>query len=84
MDIQEIARRCDANPNRLERVMRLLASHHIFTSPKKRWFANNRHSLALDTGKSAEELPRELSVQSCLSSPSRYPTVWKKIKIKLI
>jgi hypothetical protein len=62
MDIQDIALKCNTNPLRLERVLRLLVSHHIFTSPKKRWFANNCHSLALDIGKSAEELPRELFV----------------------
>jgi len=74
MDIQEIARKCDANPNRLERVMRLLVSHHIFTSPKKRWFANNRHSLALDTGKSAEELPRELNSEKYMG-PNTLPAL---------
>ncbi|KAH9465583.1 hypothetical protein Pst134EA_013465 [Puccinia striiformis f. sp. tritici] len=74
MDIQEISKKCDANPNRLERVMRLLVSHHIFTSPKKRWFANNRHSLALDTGKSAEELPRELNSEKYMG-PNTLPAL---------
>lgn len=62
LHINEIAEKCDANSNRLERILRLLVSHHIFTSPKRGWFANNRHSLALDTGKLAEELPKELCV----------------------
>ncbi|CAH7684260.1 S-adenosyl-L-methionine-dependent methyltransferase [Phakopsora pachyrhizi] len=68
LDVQEIARRCDANPNRIERIMRLLVSHHIFTSPSKGRFANNRHSLALDTGKPAEELTRELVSEKYMGS----------------
>lgn len=74
MDIHDISSKCDANPNRLERVMRLLVSHHIFTSPKKHWFANNRHSLALDTGKSVEELPRELNSEKYMG-PNTLPAL---------
>ncbi|MBW0462092.1 hypothetical protein O181_001807 [Austropuccinia psidii MF-1] len=74
LDIKEIASRCDANPDRLQRIMRLLVSHHIFTSPKKGRFANNRHSLALDTGKPFQDLPRELNSEKYMG-PNTLPAL---------
>ena len=38
------------------RLLRLLATNHIFTEASPDVFANNRLSSALDTGKSVEEL----------------------------
>lgn len=74
LHINQIAEKCDANSNRLERILRLLVSHHIFTSPKRGWFANNRHSLALDTGKLAEELPKELNSEKYMG-PNTLPAL---------
>ncbi|KAH9813869.1 S-adenosyl-L-methionine-dependent methyltransferase [Melampsora americana] len=74
LHINQIAEKCDANSNRLERILRLLVSHHIFTSPKRGWFANNRHSLALDTGKVAEELPKELNSEKYMG-PNTLPAL---------
>ncbi|KAH9813204.1 S-adenosyl-L-methionine-dependent methyltransferase [Melampsora americana] len=71
---QSDCRKCDANSQRLERILRLLVSHHIFTSPKRGWFANNRHSLALDTGKVAEELPKELNSEKYMG-PNTLPAL---------
>ncbi len=38
------------------RILRLLATNHIFTEVSPDVFANNRLSSVLDTGKSVEEL----------------------------
>jgi hypothetical protein len=42
------------------RILRLLATNHIFTEVSPDVFANNRLSSALDTGKSVEELLEKL------------------------
>jgi hypothetical protein len=47
------------------RILRLLATNHIFAEVSPDVFANNRLSSALDTGKSVEELLAKL-VQSFL------------------
>ena len=43
------------------RILRLLATNHIFIEVSPDVFANNRLSSALDTGKSVEELLARLS-----------------------
>ena len=40
----------------LARILRLLATHHIFDEIAPNVFANNRHSAVLDTAKSINEL----------------------------
>ena len=42
------------------RILRLLATNHIFAEVSPDVFANNRLSSALDTGKSVEELLAKL------------------------
>ncbi|KDQ64437.1 hypothetical protein JAAARDRAFT_201773 [Jaapia argillacea MUCL 33604] len=49
--IREIAAYSGLEPNRLGRILRLLATHHIFQEVKPDVFANNRISSYLDTGK---------------------------------
>jgi hypothetical protein len=46
----------------LARVLRLLATNHIFTEVSPDVFANNRLSSVLDTGKSVEELLARLAL----------------------
>ncbi|KAF9449490.1 S-adenosyl-L-methionine-dependent methyltransferase [Macrolepiota fuliginosa MF-IS2] len=48
--IDEIARRCQANSEKLGRCLRLLAAHHIFREVHPNVFALNRISSLLDTG----------------------------------
>ncbi len=50
------------------RVLRLLATNHIFTEVSPDVFANNRLSSVLDTGKSVEELLARLVLNLVVSS----------------
>ncbi|KAJ7058337.1 S-adenosyl-L-methionine-dependent methyltransferase [Mycena amicta] len=52
----DIAARCNTDGALLARILRLLASHHIFTEVAPDTFANNRISSALDKGKPYQEL----------------------------
>ncbi|KAH9994291.1 S-adenosyl-L-methionine-dependent methyltransferase [Russula vinacea] len=54
--VLEIAQPTKVHPVKLARVLRLLATSHIFKEVSPDVFANNRLSSALDTGKSVEEL----------------------------
>ncbi|KAF8467041.1 S-adenosyl-L-methionine-dependent methyltransferase [Russula ochroleuca] len=54
--VLEIAQPTKVHPGRLARVLRLLATNHIFKEVSPDVFANNRLSSALDTRKSVEEL----------------------------
>ena len=49
-------RRHVSNISLLARILRLLATHHIFEEVAPNIFANNSLSLVLDTGKSVQEL----------------------------
>ncbi|KAH9024027.1 S-adenosyl-L-methionine-dependent methyltransferase [Lactarius deliciosus] len=52
----EIARPTGVHPAKLSRVLRLLATNHIFIEVSPDVFANNRLSTVLDTGKPVDEL----------------------------
>ncbi|KAI0278948.1 S-adenosyl-L-methionine-dependent methyltransferase [Russula aff. rugulosa BPL654] len=54
--ISKIAKPTKVHPGKLARLLRLLATNHIFKEVSSDVFANNRLSSALDTGKSVEEL----------------------------
>ncbi|KAF8259745.1 S-adenosyl-L-methionine-dependent methyltransferase [Lactarius quietus] len=53
---REIAKPTGVQPGKLSRVLRLLATNHIFLEVSPDVFANNRLSTVLDTGKPVEEL----------------------------
>jgi len=53
---REIAKPTGVHPAKLSRVLRLLATNHIFIEVSPDVFSNNRLSTVLDTGKSVEEL----------------------------
>jgi hypothetical protein len=50
------------------RILRLLATNHIFIEVSPDVFANNRLSSVLDTGKSVEELLERLALSPMVSS----------------
>ncbi|KAH9012303.1 S-adenosyl-L-methionine-dependent methyltransferase [Lactarius hengduanensis] len=52
----EIAKPTSVHPAKLSRVLRLLATNHIFIEVSPDVFANNRLSTVLDTGKPVDEL----------------------------
>ncbi|KAH9993413.1 O-methyltransferase [Russula vinacea] len=54
--VLEIAQPTKVHPGKLARVLRLLATNHVFKEVSPDVFANNRLSSFLDTGKSVEEL----------------------------
>ncbi|ETW80891.1 hypothetical protein HETIRDRAFT_154964 [Heterobasidion irregulare TC 32-1] len=54
--VNDIAERNGMNAARIGRVLRLLATHHIFREVTPDVFTNNRVSSLLDTGKPVEEL----------------------------
>ncbi|KAJ6472494.1 O-methyltransferase [Mycena sanguinolenta] len=56
MSVKDIAGRSNVDSNLLARILRLLATHHIFREVSKDVFANNRISSTLDKGKSVDEL----------------------------
>ncbi|KAF7321194.1 S-adenosyl-L-methionine-dependent methyltransferase [Mycena chlorophos] len=56
LHVNDIAQFSGGDPQVLARVLRLLASHHIFREVSLDVFANNRVSAALDKGKSVQDL----------------------------
>ncbi|KAF7373971.1 hypothetical protein MSAN_00609600 [Mycena sanguinolenta] len=56
MHVDEIAAKSQLDSARLARIMRLLATHYIYREVRPDIFANNRLTVALDTGKSVAEL----------------------------
>ncbi|THH26378.1 hypothetical protein EUX98_g7811 [Antrodiella citrinella] len=57
LHVEEIARLAFISANRLSRILRLLASEHIFAEVEPDVFANNRISSVIDTEKTLEEIP---------------------------
>jgi len=56
LHVDDIAAKSDQNALKLNHVMRLLATHHIFREVTPNTFANNRISSAFDTGKSIKNI----------------------------
>ncbi|KAK0450342.1 S-adenosyl-L-methionine-dependent methyltransferase [Desarmillaria tabescens] len=56
LHIRKIAALCCTSPGKLARILRLLATEHIFKEVTPDVFANNRISSLLDTGKSVDKL----------------------------
>ncbi|KAJ7196313.1 O-methyltransferase [Mycena haematopus] len=56
MSVKDIAARNNVNPKLLARILRLLATHHIFREVSTDVFANNRISSLLDKGKPVDVL----------------------------
>ncbi|KAI0341312.1 O-methyltransferase [Trametopsis cervina] len=54
LHVRDIAAPSKVNPEKLARVLRLLATHHIFREVAPDTFVNNRISSSLDTGKSIQ------------------------------
>ncbi|KAJ7730737.1 S-adenosyl-L-methionine-dependent methyltransferase [Mycena metata] len=54
--VQDIARPTNIDPAKLARVLRLLATNHVFIEVSPDVFATNRLSSIFDTGKSIEEI----------------------------
>ncbi|KIM80118.1 hypothetical protein PILCRDRAFT_535803 [Piloderma croceum F 1598] len=52
LHIKDIGERCGSDPQKIGRILRCLATNHIFREIAPDVFANNRISSALDTGKS--------------------------------
>ncbi|KAF8471570.1 hypothetical protein DFH94DRAFT_684737 [Russula ochroleuca] len=64
MQVLEIAQPTKVHPGTLARVLRLLATNHIFKEVSPDAFANNRLLSVLDTGKSVEELLAKLVLRA--------------------
>ncbi|KAJ7061581.1 O-methyltransferase [Mycena amicta] len=56
LHVNDIAAPSEADPKLLARILRLLATHHIFREVEMDVFANNRISATLDKGKSVDIL----------------------------
>lgn len=56
LHVKDIAAVRNVDPSKLARILRLLATHHIFLEVAPDVFANNRVSSTMDTGKSIKEL----------------------------
>lgn len=56
MHVNDIAAKNGADPDRLARNLRLLATRHVFKEVKPNVFANNKLSSLLDTSKTVEEI----------------------------
>ncbi|KDQ14194.1 hypothetical protein BOTBODRAFT_174982 [Botryobasidium botryosum FD-172 SS1] len=56
LHVNEIAKYSNINPEKLARMLRILAIHHIFKEVTPNVFANNRASLTFDKGKDAKTL----------------------------
>ncbi|CCM07046.1 uncharacterized protein FIBRA_09366 [Fibroporia radiculosa] len=56
LHVDEIAQQNGLDPPKLSRILRRLATNHIFREVRPDVFANNRLSSVCDTGKSVEEL----------------------------
>ncbi|KAJ7479885.1 O-methyltransferase [Mycena latifolia] len=56
LDAQEIAKKAHTDPDKLARVLRLLATHHVFREVTPNVFANNRISSVIDKGKPSDIL----------------------------
>lgn len=56
LQVKDIAKKSRVDPQKLSRVLRYLATHHIFREVSPDVFANNRLSSICDTGKSVEDL----------------------------
>ncbi|KAK0235364.1 S-adenosyl-L-methionine-dependent methyltransferase [Armillaria nabsnona] len=56
LHIRKIAALCRTSPGKLARILRLLATEHIFKEVTPDVFAHNRISSLLDTGKSVDKL----------------------------
>ncbi|KAA1472201.1 O-methyltransferase [Dentipellis sp. KUC8613] len=54
--VTDIAKLTNIDPNKLARILRLLATHHIFVEVSPDTFANNRLSSFLDSGKDVQAL----------------------------
>ncbi|KAJ7473007.1 S-adenosyl-L-methionine-dependent methyltransferase [Mycena galericulata] len=54
--VKDIARPTNIDPAKLARVLRLLATNHVFTEVSPDVFANNRLSSMLDTGKDVAQI----------------------------
>lgn len=54
LHVNELAPRVNMDPIKLERTLRYLCAHHIYREVSPSVFANNRLSMALDTGKPFE------------------------------
>jgi len=58
MHVKDISAKNGVDHTKLSRILRLLASQHVFTEVAPDVFANNRHSSSLDTRKSLDALSR--------------------------
>ncbi|KAK6991803.1 O-methyltransferase [Favolaschia claudopus] len=56
LHVKDIAQKARTDPDKLSRVLRLLATHHVFRELTPDVFANNRISSVIDKGKSSEVL----------------------------
>ncbi|OCH88902.1 O-methyltransferase [Obba rivulosa] len=56
LPVDEIAAKNNMDPGKLARLLRILATNHIFKEVSPDVFANNRISASLDTGKSFSEI----------------------------
>ncbi|KAH6908342.1 hypothetical protein BKA70DRAFT_1103744 [Coprinopsis sp. MPI-PUGE-AT-0042] len=58
LNIHDISQRADmlASEDKLERILRFLATQHVYKEVKPHFFANTRLSSIMDTGKKAEDL----------------------------
>ncbi|KAF7304523.1 Methyltransf-2 domain-containing protein [Mycena chlorophos] len=62
LDAQEIATKCKVDAGVLARILRLLATHHIFCEHRPNVFANNAISAVLDKRKSSDDLFKKSSL----------------------
>ncbi|VDB83098.1 unnamed protein product [Peniophora sp. CBMAI 1063] len=62
-NITSIAKQRNLDPSKLGRILRTLATHHVFTEASPDVFTNNRLSSTLDTGRSCEQLAADPSAK---------------------
>ncbi|KAF8954812.1 O-methyltransferase [Flammula alnicola] len=56
LNVVDIAKKVDIEPTKLARILRVLATHHIFREVRPDVFANNRISSYFSTNKTSEEI----------------------------
>ncbi|KAJ6602649.1 O-methyltransferase [Mycena vulgaris] len=56
LDVEKIAKKARTDPDKLARILRLLATHHVFREVTPNVFANNRISSVIDKGKPSDVL----------------------------
>ncbi|KAL0961428.1 hypothetical protein HGRIS_006374 [Hohenbuehelia grisea] len=60
MHVNELAKRCNLDSDKLSRILRLLANDHVYREITPEVFTNTRLSMVLDTGKDLEDIQSDI------------------------